>query len=355
MRRRMMIFPFRKMQSMPKSKKGNVVTHRFESKVLKSNPLKDPYIRDITVYVPPDYSRSNSRGYVTVFGLVGFTGTGSMMFDRVPLYEPLDKRMDRLISSKKCGPMIIAMVDCFTRFGGNQYINSSATGRYEDYIIDEIVPFIEKEYNVSSKAVWGKSSGGYGSIVMGMRHPEVFRALADHSGDSAFEYCYIMDFPKALAAFREAGGPKKWLDKFWVHPEQRRGGFHEALNTFAMAAHYSPNPKSKELGVDLPFDLKTGEFREDVWRRWQKWDPIHMVEKYEDNLKKFKFIYIDCGIKDEVNLIWGARILHSKLNKMGIKHHYEEFDDGHMNIQYRYDVSLPLIYKGLSTELGQKL
>ncbi len=330
------------------SKTGKVVTHSFESKVLKSNPLKDPYVRDITVYLPPGYSKSNSKGFVTVFGVVGFTGTGAMMFRGDPLIEPLDKRMDRLISRGTSGPMIIVMLDCFTRFGGNQYINSSATGRYEDYIIDEIVPFIEKKYNVSSKAVWGKSSGGYGSMVLGMHHPEVFSALADHSGDSAFEYCYLRDFPRALEAFKKAGGPKKWLENFWDHPEERRGEFHEALNTFAMAAHYSPNPRSKDLGVDLPFDLETGEFKDDVWKRWLKWDPVRMVEKYKKNLKKLKLIYIDCGTEDQFNLIWGARIIHSKLNKMRIKHHYEEFNDTHTNIQYRYDVSLPLIYKALS-------
>jgi enterochelin esterase-like enzyme len=329
-------------------KKGTIATHSFESKVLKSNPLKDPYIRDITVYLPPGYSKSNSKGYVTVFGVVGFTGTGKMMFDSNPLIEPLNQRMDRLISTGKCGPQIIVMVDCFTKFGGNQYINSNATGRYEDYLVDEIVPFIEQEYNVKNSAIWGKSSGGYGSIVQGMRHPEVFSALADHSGDSAFEYCYLNDFPKALEAFLNAGGPKKWLENFWEHPEERRGHYHEALNTFAMAAHYSPNKRSKELGVDLPFDLKTGEFNEKVWKRWQKWDPIRMVEKYKDNLKKLKLIYIDCGTKDQFNLIWGSRILHSKLNKMGIKHYYEEFEDTHTNVQYRYDVSLPLIYKALA-------
>ncbi len=330
------------------SKKGRVVCHTFESKVLKSNQLKDPYVRDITVYIPPGYSKSDSKGYLAAFGVVGFGGTGKMIFNIDPLHEPLDKRMDRLISSRKCGSMLIIMVDCFTRFGGNQYINSSATGRYEDYIIEEIVPFIDSEYNVSSRAVWGKSSGGYGSMVLGMRHPEVFSALADHSGDSAFEYCYMMDFPKALEAFREIGGPKKWLEHFWQHPDERGTNFHQALNTFAMAAHYSPNPRSNELGVDLPFDLETGELREDIWKKWLRWDPVRMVERYKQNLKKLKLIYIDCGFKDEFNLIWGARILHSKLNRLGIKHHYGEFNDGHMNIQYRYDTSLPLIYKALS-------
>jgi enterochelin esterase-like enzyme len=54
-----------------------------------------------------------------------------------------------------------------------------ATGRYEDYIINEIVPFVDKNYNISEHAVWGKSSGGYGAIVLGMRHPEIFHAVAE--------------------------------------------------------------------------------------------------------------------------------------------------------------------------------
>jgi hypothetical protein len=73
-----------------------------------------------------------------------------------------------------------------------------------------------------------------------------------------------------------------------------------------------------------------------------------MVEKYRKNLKKLKLIFIDCGTTDEFNLQWGARTLHSKLEKMNIKHIYEEFNDGHMNISYRYDISLPKIFLALS-------
>ncbi|MGI0085762.1 MAG: alpha/beta hydrolase-fold protein, partial [Nitrososphaerales archaeon] len=217
-----------------------------------------------------------------------------------------------------------------------------------DYIVDEIVPFIDEKYNVSARAVWGKSSGGYGAIVLGMRNPQTFKALADHSGDCAFEYCYLPDFPKALDSFRHAGGAKKWLENFWKKENRHNSKDHPGLNTFAMAAHYSPNPRSGELGVDLPFNLKTGELNQRVWRRWLSWDPVRMIEKYKGNLRKLELIYIDCGSRDEFNLQWGARILHDKLTKLGVRHHYEEFDDGHMNIQYRYDVSLPMIYRALS-------
>jgi enterochelin esterase-like enzyme len=176
--------------------KGRVTTHRFESRILKSNPLRDPHTRDLIIYLPSGYTQSSSRGYIAVFGLVGFGGQGKMLLNVDPLKENIEDKMNRLISEKKCGPMILVLLDCFTRFGGNQYINSSATGRYEDYIIKEIVPFVDKNYNISAHAVWGHSSGGYGSLVLGMRHPEVFQALADHSRDTAFEYLTFQIFQK---------------------------------------------------------------------------------------------------------------------------------------------------------------
>jgi S-formylglutathione hydrolase FrmB len=114
-----------------------------------------------------------------------------------------------------------------------------------------------------------------------------------------------------------------------------------------MAAHYSPDPAS-QLGVRMPFDLETGELNEDTWQMWKKWDPIKMISQYQDNLKKLSLLYIDCGINDEFNLHIGGRILHQKLENMNLKHHYEEFDGGHSNTSFRYDISFPLIYSSLS-------
>ena len=321
------------------------MVHSYESTVLRGNPLDDPYTRDVIVYLPPEYSNSYSKGYVTVFLLAGFGGSGRSLLNFDPLGEDIESKINRLFSEGKCGPMILVMADCFTKFGGNQYINSSATGLYEDYIIKEIVPFIDENYNTSSHSVMGKSSGGYGSLMLGMRNPEVFQGLVDHSGDAAFEYCYLPDFPKALEAFRD-NSPRKWLKEFWNKPNRHRKADEVALNVLAMAAHYSPNPDS-ELGVDLPFNVDTGELLDDVWKRWLAWDPTKIIGKYSENLRKLKLIFIDCGTKDEFNLQWGARIIHSRLDDMRIRHHYEEFDDGHSNINYRYDVSLPKIYSEL--------
>ena len=171
------------------------------------------------------------------------------------------------------------------------------------------MPFVSSTYGTGNWGVFGKSSGGYGSIILGMRHPDVFKALADHSGDANFELCYIPDASEALDQFREAGGLRAWLDKFWTDDNRHRKKWQKALNFLAMSAHYSPNPDSPHLGIDLPFALDSGEFRWDVWQRWMEWDPVRLVERYADNLRKLRLIYVDCGSKDEFALHWGARAL----------------------------------------------
>ncbi len=325
--------------------RGTVVVERLTSRILKDNPLHDPTTRDVAVYLPPGHDPK--KRYPVVYGIVGYTGTGRSLFNIDPLSEDLASRMDRLIASGKCGPMIIAAPDCFSRVGGSQYINSSAVGQYEDYLLKEVLPFVETRYRTGRRGIWGKSSGGYGSIIQGLRHPEVFSAFADHSGDALFELCYIQDFGPAMSAFRKAGGPKRWLNAFWRQPNRHHGEDHPVLNTIGMAAFYSPNPRSPELGIDFPFDLQTGEWRPEVWDRWRAWDPVNLLESHRPALRRLRLAYIDCGTKDEFNLIWGARTLHRKLAAMGIRHVYQEFEDGHMSIPYRYDVSLPLLWKAL--------
>jgi enterochelin esterase family protein len=329
------------------SSQGRVVVHRLESEVLRGNALGDPTARDLHVYLPPGHEAGGEK-LPTLLALTGFTGTGASLFNVDPLGEDLRRRLDRLITTGRCPPLIVAAPDCFTRVGGNQYINSSATGRYEDYLLEEVIPFVDSTYATGAWGVFGKSSGGYGSIILGMRHPEVFQALADHSGDANFELCYFADFSDALDQFREAGGPTAWLEKFWADDNRHRRKWMKALNALAMAAHYSPNPSSPHLGIDFPFDLQTGAFDLAVWQRWRAWDPVNLVERYAENLKRLRLVYIDCGKRDEFTLQWGARALSTKLTEHGITPHYEEFDDGHGSISYRYDVSLPMLAKALS-------
>jgi enterochelin esterase family protein len=255
----------------------------------------------------------------------------------------LAERMDALIGAGKIRPMIAVMPDCFTHYGGSQYINSSATGRYEDYLTEELVAFVDENFrsvaDKSARAVMGKSSGGYGALICGLRHADKFGLVCSTSGDAYFELCYLPDIPKAFRAIK--GNPKEFLEKFWREEKKGKDDF-PALNIIGMSACYSPNENSP-LGFDLPFDLETGEIREDVWTRWLAHDPVRLVKKHTENLKSLKLLYIDAGTRDEFALDLGARIFCKKLKDFDIPHIHEEFDDGHFSIAYRQNRSLELI------------
>lgn len=328
---------------------GTVIFETIESQVLRNNPLGDPHTRRVPVYLPPGYDASGAR-YPVVYILTGFTGRGTMLLNDSPWDENISARMDRLIAENRVKPVILVMPDCFTRVGGSQYINSSATGNYEDHVVKELVPYFDSKYRTLAdrdhRAVMGKSSGGYGAVILAMRNPQVFGLMASHSGDMYFELCYKSDFVGYLRAMRKFGG----LDKFWETFRTIRpidADFRDALNTIAMAACYSPNPKSPH-GFDLPFDQETGELRADVWSRWLEWDPVYLVDKHLAALKSLRLIYLDAGLRDEFQLQYGARIFCKRLTERGIKYVHEEFDDGHMNIPYRYDNSLKAISDALT-------
>ena len=312
---------------------------RHESEILKGNAPRDPHIRDIWVYLPPGYEAATDR-YPSVYCLTGFTGRGKMLLNDNAFTPNLAERMDKLIATGAVQPMILVMPNCFTYYGGAQYINSTATGPYEDYLTREIVPFVDDNLRTiakrDSRAVMGKSSGGYGSLIMGMRHADVFALVCSTAGDAYFEYCYPMDFPKAFRLIK--GDPMGFMKNVWSG-EQHGKDDHAAINTIGMAACYSP----KGADVEMPFDLETGQIREDVWQRWLEHDPVRLAKKHADNLGSLKLLYIDAGTRDEFSLDIGARILSRTLTDLGVEHIHEEFDDGHFNISYRYARSLELI------------
>ncbi len=316
-----------------------------DSRVLKGNPLGDPHVRRTPVYLPPSYPE---KRYPVLYMLQGFTGYGLMALSWGQWTEPLPARLDRLIRAGRMREAIVVMPDCLTRWGGSQFLNSSATGRYEDHLVGELVPEIDRRYRTNGRrAVLGKSSGGYGAMVLGMRHPEIFHALACHSGDMCFEYCYLPDFPKCLDAVRKHGGAARFLRAWERKPKRTAEEDLAALNILAMASCYSPNPRSA-LGFDLPFDPATGAMRPEVWRRWKAWDPIDMLDRHAKNLRRLRRVFLDCGTRDQFALHHGARIFAAKARRLGLRVVHEEFDDNHSNIQYRYDRSLPLLSRALA-------
>jgi hypothetical protein len=362
----------------PQGPAGRVVTLEHVSRVLSGNPLGDPHVRKLSVWLPPQYDQGQRHGggarFPVLFDLVGFTGSGASHLGWKPFEENVPEQAARLVHERRMGPVLIAFPDCFTRLGGNQYINSSAIGRYADYLTRELVPFVDREFRTLAsrehRGCFGKSSGGYGAIIHGMRYADCWGAVADHSGDCYFDFCYGADWPNTLdelAKYRarphregpvdvlrlergadsglDDGRVRRFLEAFDKRRRPSQAEVHCIMN-LCMAASYDPDPRAPN-GFRLPYNLETGERIEARWRRWLEHDPINLVRAHRASLKRLKGIFIDCGWRDQYRLHYGARILSKRLSRAGIRHRYEEFDDTHSGIDYRMDVSLPFLYRAL--------
>ena len=360
----------------PKGKDGSIILLEHASEVLKGNPLGDPHVRRLAVWLPPQYdaARARARRYPMLMDMVGFSSSGLSHIGWKAFSENVPERAGRLIHEGRMAPAIIVFPDCFTALGGNQYVNSSAVGPYADYLIREIIPFVDREFRTRAareyRGCFGKSSGGYGAIIHGMKYASTWGAIADHSGDAYFDYVYWCDWPNTLnelAKFRprksrpgrydaakmergadrglDDGRVKRFLANVWKRPKLSHAEGHAIMN-LCMAATYDPDPKAPN-GFRLPFNLETGEVISERWKTWQKHDPVHLVDRYRKNLRSLRGIYLDCGSRDQYQIHYGMRILSKRLQAAGIEHLYEEFDDDHSDVDYRMEVSLPFLTRAL--------
>ena len=359
---------------------GTVVVLEHRSAVLADNPLGDPHLRKLAVWLPPAYDRRSSgpgTRFPVLYDLVGFTGSGLAHLNWKPFGDNVAERAARLVRDGRMGPAIIVFPDCYTSLGGNQYVNSTAIGRYADYLVDEIIPFVDREFRTLAsrehRGCFGKSSGGYGAMIHGMRYARHWGAIANHSGDAYFDFIYRCDWPntlnelarhrrparkagavhpprdtaaeRGLRAGRDDGRVRRFLEAFWKNPKPTSAEVHAIMN-LCMAATYDPDPRAPN-GFRLPFHLDTGEIIGQRWQRWLEHDPVRLVGRYAANLRSLRGIFIDCGWRDQYHIHYGSRQLSRRLAAAGIAHRYEEFDDTHSDIDYRMDVSLPFLYRAL--------
>jgi enterochelin esterase family protein len=331
--------------------RGRVETPWLDSAVLRGNLPGDASERMLPVYLPPGYDDSGER-YPVIHVLAGHGGSGPLLLNSPAWGESFPERLDRLIACGAVPPVIAVLPDCWTIFGGAQYLNSSALGAYEDYLIDELVPYVDARYRTLAdrdhRGITGKSSGGYGAMVQTMRHPETFGAFASHSGDIYFEFGLLPDLAKLHANLLRLGGLEAFIERIPTFTPKAHDPFFSVLGMLCYGAAYAPNPAAPR-GFDLPVDLETGELVDDVWRRWLAWDPVRMIDEpsHLDAWRSMRYVYLDCGLWDELNFAVGTRILSRKLGAAGIPHDLELFPAGHLDVPYRWDTSLPRLVRAL--------
>jgi Putative esterase len=330
---------------------GRLDEHEFESEALKDNPLGDPHVRPLWVYVPPGYDDDEQR-YASVYLIQGLTGQLDMWRNRSAFRKNPVELMDELFASGNGPPAILVWVDAWTSLGGSQFLDSPGTGRYHTYLCDEVVPWVDEHYRTQAapehRGIAGKSSGGYGAMVTPMLRPDLFGGLATHAGDALFEVCYLPDFRNSARALRDEYDGS--FDNFWKdfhsRPALSKKSDYPLLNDWCMAACYSTD---EDGTVHVPYDALTGELKPEVWERWLAWDPVRMAPRYAEALRSLKAIYIDAGNRDDAYLDLGAEAFRRQLDGLGISDYfYELFEGTHMRIEYRYPLGVKYLARRLS-------
>jgi hypothetical protein len=326
----------------------------FESDALRENPLGDPHVRPLWIYLPPGYDDEPDRRYASIYMIQGLTGQLDMWRNRTAFRRNFPELADDLFAAGDAPPCILVWVDCWTSLGGSQFLDSPGTGRYHTYLCDEIVPWVDGRYRTiaapESRGIAGKSSGGYGAMVTPMLRPDLFGGLATHAGDALFETCYLPEFRASARALRDEydGSYERFWEDFRSRPALTKASDDVLLNCWCMAACYSTD---EDGTVHLPFDTDTGELLPEVWERWLVKDPVRMVPTHADAVRSLRAVYIDAGTKDEWYLDLGAEAFRRALAEVGVTDvHLELFDAGHMGIEYRYPLSLKYLAERLSPD-----
>jgi S-formylglutathione hydrolase FrmB len=325
---------------------GDLRIDFIDAQSLRNNPLGDRATRPLAVYTPPGYDPDGSARYPTLYVLHGYTGDVAALVSARPWETNVVQWADRLIMEGTLPPVLLAVVDGFTRLGGSQYMDSIHNGNYATYVVRDVVQHVDRTYRTiaseGGRAVLGKSSGGYGALHLVMTKPGTFGAVASHSGDTNFRQAAVPTFADAQRTLESYDGNIGAFVTAFEKKPKRSQAEYGTMEMIAYAAAYSPRAAT-EFAIDLPFDSQTGAIDDAVMTRWLQWDPCEMCLQKKAELGRLRLRYLDCGRRDEYALDVGARVLRDRMRGMGLEVQHEEFDDDHRNVGYRYAVSLPAL------------
>lgn len=338
-----------------KDLEGRLHEHVITSEALRDNPLGDPSDRPLWVYTPPGYESTGSCP--SIYVIQGYSGALTMWRNRTPFRQPFPELVDALFTRRDVPRAVVVFVDAWTSYGGSQYLDSPATGNYHTYLCEEVVPWVDEHYGTQPhrdyRAITGKSSGGYGSMVTAMLRPDLFSAFATHAGDALFDTSYASVIPQAARRLRDEfnGSYGAFLEYFRDSDVPLLHHLDEVLiELYGYSAAYSADADGT---VHVPFDAATGRLKPDIWNRWLAWDPVRMVPDRAAALRSMKWIWIDAGRRDEYYLDLGASAFHEALLQAQVppdRIHFELFDGAHGAIEYRYPLALEWLAQRLPQE-----
>ena len=300
---------------------------------LANNLVGEPAERIIYVYLPPSYNSSEKR-YPVVYYLPGY-GDSSIIGFRLP------DDMDSLIESGDVDEMIMVVAGGDSRMGGSFYVNSPVTGNWEDFIVNDLVGYVDAHFRTlpqaESRGITGHSMGGFGALNIAMHHPDVFSAVYSMSpglfDENGLAESFMFARESLIRNFVEYEAD---LASLSLEDAQRRTFAPPEQFSLAYGYAFAPNPDRHPPYFDYPYTEVDGELVQDeeIWQMWESGfgGIADEAVQYKENLLKLKGIVVDYGIHDENAWIPnGSEYYGEQLTAAGIPVTVESYDGNHSN------------------------
>jgi S-formylglutathione hydrolase FrmB len=297
---------------------------KVHGKSLEGNLEGDSPDRDVSVYLPPSYATARNRRYPVVYLLHGYTNSDEGWFGPVvksgflTANTTLPAVADKAMTEGGTSEMILVMPNAYTIYQGSMFSNSVTTGDWEGYVTHDLVSYIDSHYRTiatpGGRGLAGHSMGGYGTIRLAMKYPDVYARIYVLSA-----CCLTANLNPQGRGFAEAEA---------IHtPADVAGAGRGPITMLAEAAAWSPNPKNPPFFFDLP--VKDGKVQPEVAARWVANAPLAIIDQYVSNLRKLHAIAIDVGDKD--GLSKSNQELSRILTGYDIQNVFEIYDGDHTN------------------------
>jgi pimeloyl-ACP methyl ester carboxylesterase len=308
---------FSALPSFADSAKGRLVDRELQSKNFEGNKVGTSPVRKMVVYLPAGYEES-SKHYPVIYFLPSPFENYRLAFDQ----RDAQGLLDRAIAAGVIDEFILVCVDMTTPLGSSWYVNSPVTGNWEDFMIQELVPYIDANFRTlphrDSRGIAGDFMGGYGAIRFGMKHPDVFGsvyALHPVGTGSGVQVMYSRPNWDVLANAKSLDDAKK-------------DGLTQIFTTIFQA--HLPNPDRPPLFIDLQAHKAGDQLVIDpkvTERLRNNFFLESMIPQYADNLKSLRAFKFDWSRSDtNFDHVYSNQAFTHKLNEFGIAHEADEYN-----------------------------
>ncbi len=329
------------MQTETQTADGSVLMVNLQSEGIANNMLGDDGERTISIYLPPGYDANGSTNYPVVYMLPGDIGTKQDWFS-VMGGPAFTEKLNKAIKTEKIKPMILVFPDGKNKITRSWYTNSTVTGNWEDYIVTDLVNYMDENFRTlpfaAARGIAGRDIGGYGALKLATKHPDVFSAVYSING--------FVDFETVIT------DKYMWAKSFEIANEAQSYPTDDAFanQLLGMAVSFCPD-ENNPMGLGKLPRNSEGEIDSEIYQKWLSQDPMYLASEYADNLKKLKAIAVDCNTSNFLVML--NNNYSGALKKNNVEHMFQTFqgNDNSALVSRVCDFLLPMFSENLSQSL----